>query len=572
MHVNDLLARRHEHRILALMLVVAHGAVWIDFGGAVSRSLLLAHFGLFLLWQPIWQREERLAWAGTAVSLACIIGVLVWLDWWVITVWLVLLIGLVGGRMTEGRLEQSAYMMAMVFLVSELLIGVIPPMFDIQIFGLVETITRYGLVGIPFILMFIPVNASGRKAPDAVDFLYGLTVSLLVSVLAMGALLRWYDAGVIYLVALFQTTVGLGVFLLAISWLWAPFAGFSGLGQLWTRYLMNIGTPFELWLQRIATLSRRLQRPGDFLSAAMRELLALPWVRGVQWSVDRQGTATQLGEDSGHQFAVRDGGLDVTVWTHGQIGTALALHGKLLVGLLAHFHRAKEREVESTNQAHMEAVHQTGARITHDIKNLLQSLYALTSAMGSASDDKSRRELLNLLERQLPLLSGRLQSALDKLQAPELDSLRSISASEWWEEFCQRHERAHIELRATLDADRNVPADLFDSVTENLLENARYKQQSDPDVKIIVDLTCNAEELVLSVTDTGYGLPTESSRDLLKAPVQSQTGLGIGLFQSARHAEQLGYQLRTAAIHDGLVTFELVDLHGHGNALPADLT
>ena len=52
---------RHEHRILGLMLLLLHSAIWWDFGGPLSRSLMLAQLGLFLLWQPLWRRDQALA-------------------------------------------------------------------------------------------------------------------------------------------------------------------------------------------------------------------------------------------------------------------------------------------------------------------------------------------------------------------------------------------------------------------------------------------------------------------------------------------------------------------------------
>ncbi len=51
-----LINKRFEHQILALMLASLHLALWWDFGGALSRSLILSHLGLFLMWQPLWRR------------------------------------------------------------------------------------------------------------------------------------------------------------------------------------------------------------------------------------------------------------------------------------------------------------------------------------------------------------------------------------------------------------------------------------------------------------------------------------------------------------------------------------
>ena len=49
----------------------------------------------------------------------------------------------------------------------------------------------------------------------------------------------------------------------------------------------------------------------------------------------------------------------------------------------------------------------------------------------------------------------------------------------------------------------------------------------------------------------------EIAGSLLLAPVRSRTGLGIGLYQAARHAEKSGYALTLAENRDGAVCFAL---------------
>ena len=44
---------------------------------------------------------------------------------------------------------------------------------------------------------------------------------------------------------------------------------------------------------------------------------------------------------------------------------------------------------------------------------------------------------------------------------------------------------------------------------------------------------------------------------LFAAPVPSQSGLGIGLYQAAKLAEQIGYKLALVSNIDGKVCFEL---------------
>ena len=61
----------------------------------------------------------------------------------------------------------------------------------------------------------------------------------------------------------------------------------------------------------------------------------------------------------------------------------------------------------------------------------------------------------------------------------------------------------------------------------------------------------------LRVTDVGVPVPVAVAQKLFDAPVPSQTGLGIGLYQAARQAAQHGYRLALAINEPGRVRFEL---------------
>ena len=550
-----LINRRFEHQILALMLACLHLALWWDFASALSRSLILAHLGLFLMWQPLWRREQRLNWQGSIVFVAATLAFIVWMNWGLITFWLLILTAIVGGRVTARRGSRYAYLMALMFLVSEILIACVPSMIDLP-FARNEAlrVLGYGLFIVPLMLFFVPDPAESPEAEKSVDFLYGLTASLLTCILTMGSLLSMYITGAHYPVAVIQTILAIALFLLAISWLWTPLAGFSGFGQLWERYLQNIGTPFELWLKRLADLAVRLQTPEAFLESAVERLTELPWVSGAVWSSGRsQGAA---GKATQWSFDFVDEDLTITVHAYRRMGAALRIHGHLLVQLVAHFFRAKQHEEELTRTARLQAVYETGARITHDIKNLLQSLQATTSAMQAerAGDDA---ELRALLAKQLPHIGQRLQLALDKLQAPEKEAMVEGRLSDWWEAFRARNVDAGIRFDSQLGSDPLVPIDVFDSVAENLLENARGKRLSEPDIRIDVHLDARNGAARLRVSDDGSSIDGEIARKLFNAPVASRNGLGIGLYQAARLARQWGYELTLAANRPSEVTFDL---------------
>jgi signal transduction histidine kinase len=549
------LSTRHEYRVLGFMLASLHVALWWDFGGVFTRPLILAHLGLFLIWQPIWSRRLRLSWSGAAIFLPAMAAFILWLNWWVMSFWLLLLIGLIGGRITVGRAERYAYLMALLFLVSDLFLGSIPRMFAVTSLGSeVKTLFGYGLLLVPLALVLIPGRSDDEREGQGVDFLYGLTMSMLTAILGMGTLLSMYATGLPYAVALCQAVLVIALFLVAISWLWAPVAGFSGFGQIWERYLLNIGTPVEGWLAELENVAQHTRQPEEFFAAAMGQLVELPWVGGIVWHAP--GQQGSVGTTTSHSLRVEAGRLDVTVHAHRPIGPALLLHARLLISLIGHFHRAKEREQELSQRAHMQAVYETGARITHDIKNLLQSLHTMTTAV-EQNDDARRDDLERLLRRQLPHLTHRLRLALDKLETPGDAKVARCPVSDWWEALKARNEAQGVRFESHMTSDPVIPAELFDSVADNLLENARVKRQSEPELDIAVTVVTRGEKTTLSVVDSGTPVAPEVRQSLFRAPVKSRNGLGIGLYQAARQAHQMGYTLSLREDLGGPVCFEL---------------
>jgi C4-dicarboxylate-specific signal transduction histidine kinase len=105
-------------------------------------------------------------------------------------------------------------------------------------------------------------------------------------------------------------------------------------------------------------------------------------------------------------------------------------------------------------------------------------------------------------------------------------------------------------------AGARLPRTLMDSVADNLVRNALAKRAADRSVRIIVSLSLEGE-VVLRVTDTGSAIAQDVAKCLLRGPVASPAGLGIGLYQAARQAEAAGYSLALEANRDGEVCFAL---------------
>jgi signal transduction histidine kinase len=194
--------------------------------------------------------------------------------------------------------------------------------------------------------------------------------------------------------------------------------------------------------------------------------------------------------------------------------------------------------------------------MTHDVKNLLQSLNALCAAAEQEADGSG--ELQALMRRQLPVITSRLQQALDKMRAPAAQASGAVQAMAWWRALQRGHySTQNIEFREGALGERVVlPRELFDSAADNLLQNALTKRRLQGNLAISVSLDCG-ERVRLEVSDSGHTIPEETARELLRGPVPSASGLGIGLYQVARLAESSGYALTIEHNAEGKVSFVL---------------
>jgi signal transduction histidine kinase len=547
---NDFFAR-HTHWWLGLMLLALHAGVAWGIDTAWAPAFLLVHFGLFLLWQPLWRGEGEVE--PHHAFLVIIVGLLLSAlnSWWLIALWLAVLTGLIGGSVpgTGGRRQRIVSMLAALYFLSLLLMWVVPQLsagapLDMWITLLV----RYGLPVIPLLILFLRIDPPRAESRIAVDLFYSLMLFLLVAALVLGSFVIMQLNQGQYAVALAQTLMVIALVLIGLSWLWNPTAGFAGIEQLLSRYLLSVGLPFEQWVQQLAALAERETEPRQFLDHALDHMLALPWIVGLRWETRAgAGHHGHLGE---HCAEFTQGDLRLRIHTRWALSPAMLLHLRLLAQMVGHFYAAKEREHLQRQHAYTQAIYETGSRLTHDVKNLLQSLRSLCAAAESSAPEQSS-ELQALMQRQLPRITQRLNTTLDKLRAPDHTETTPADAATWWLDLQQRY--AHRKVTFALDGDmaeRTLPAEMFDSVADNLIENALRKEAP-------VRVTFTPANTALQVADAGEAVPHHVAADLFAAPVASRTGLGVGLYHAAKHAAQAGYTLALAENRQGSVLFQL---------------
>lgn len=538
------------------MLLTLHGAVAWEPTEWWARGLLLAHFGLFLIWQPVWRGERQIPLTRALMVLCLGAFFAVSGNWWLIATWIAILFGLIGGGVpgTVGRSDRFVAILAAVYLVTTLLMWVVPQLFiSYAIVPGVSGFVRYGLLLLPLVIMAIPKGERQSGAPVIVDLFYSVVLFLLVVALVLGSFVIQEVSHGQYLLGLAQALMVIALLLVGLSWLWNPRGGFGGIGTLLSRYLLGMGLPFEQRMRRLADLAQTETRPEQFLRDALAYMLELPWVTGFGWT--SAWSSGKVGKEDVHEEPYETDSLRITVYAPRPFSPAVLLHLKLLMQMVGHFYEAQRREQLRRQSAYTQAIYETGARLTHDVKNLLQSLRSICAAaeMRGADDDTTFRALV---QRQLPQIAQRLGSALDKLKSPAAgNTVNEVDAAIWWQGLQARYAGRGIRFHEPgALTDMRLPAELFDSTAVTLIENALYKNAQDATLQVTVKLSPGPR---LRVCDTGLPVPPAISDQILTMPVDSESGLGVGLFQAAKFAERSGYALVLADNRRGSVCFEL---------------
>lgn len=553
-------SQRHWRLVVVAMLAMLHIAVVRGVADPWARALLLAHLGLLILWQPFVRAEQRVSPTQGLVLMLGAFLVMVHLDWWLLAFWVVVLAGLVGGKVYQhtARWQRRCYLAMFVYLVALLAVVILPEIAPRR--EIAPEIRRYAEYGLPLLfalIAFFPAEREPAESAQIIDFFYSIFLMLLLVVVILGSFTIMSVGRTGYIEALASTVTLIGAAVLLIALAWNPRSGFAGLNVFFSRYLFSIGLPMEKWLHFLAELSQLEARPERFLAEAVNALARLPWISGLAWRTGGPGesAAGELGVPSPHSVEFQNSALSLKIYSRYRMSPALNWHLHLLGLLLGEFYLAKQREETLRQSSYLQAVHETGARMTHDIKNLLQSLNVLCAA-AAREENRDSPELHALVRRQLPVIAQRLAETLDKLQRPQPAAESYVDAREWWDALSRHYRGEGVDFaEADFPAGARLPRSLFDNVADNLIRNALTKRAAEgSSVRVALEY---GAETVLRVCDSGSAVPAHIQPSLLRSPISSAGGLGIGLYQAARLAESRGYRLALETNRDGEVCFAL---------------
>ncbi len=528
-----------------------------------GRLLFLSHIGIGLLWQPFIQSRRQFGFGGTALVVLSALFLSYFLSWGLLTIWTMLLTGVVGGKvfLFPDTKERLFHLLALGYLATALLALILPA--SLATLRLADpalaNLVLYLAPAVFFVMAVMPVK---QKATDdraeIVDYIYGALIFLLLAVIVLGSVSFTLLFKVSYVEALLIALALVAGILLLLGLIWDPRGGFVGLGSAVAQHVMSLGLPFEGWLESLAALAKAEEDPDRFMVLACADLPArLPGVVGGDWQT--LADTQKFGKQQGQHTTFAYGELKLGLVSRVQPSPTLLWHYDLAVRLLAEFYVGKQRAQTLRRLSYVEAIHETGARLTHDVKNLLQALETLCAAVEQEGAAPSPR-FNELLRRQLPEISTRLRHTLTKLSSPgKLAAAQPRQAASWLAGLENRYTGDWIDFSMAGDLSAcSLPDEgLFSSVAENLLQNIADKRRADSAIRARVCLHGEAGKVWLDVCDDGAAVPPGLVAGLFSQRVSSENGLGIGLFQSARLAEQGGLHLELAENRDGCVCFRL---------------
>jgi signal transduction histidine kinase len=134
-----------------------------------------------------------------------------------------------------------------------------------------------------------------------------------------------------------------------------------------------------------------------------------------------------------------------------------------------------------------------------------------------------------------------------------------IPLETWWKKLQQRQEYRNLEWQSDgVEGNELIPTGLFDSIVDNLIDNARNKCLLYPELRVKVSV--RGQPFSLSVCDNGDEIPEALASHILHTVVESEQGFGVGLYQASKWAEQAGYRLELKENVKGRVCFEVIEI------------
>src|SRR5258705_9224374 len=216
-------SERNWRLVVIAMLALLHVAVLRGTADDWARALLLAHLGLLLLWQPFLRGEHQVSLTQAAFIVFGAVAVMLWLSWWLLAFWVVVLAGLVGGKvfLHQARWQRRCYLVVLVYLLALLAIVILPEIAPRrEVAGEIRAAAEYGLPVLLIALALMPAEPESPEAPQVIDFFYSIFLMLMLGMVILGSFTFMTLGRIPYLEALTNTMFLIAgtIFVLGLAW------------------------------------------------------------------------------------------------------------------------------------------------------------------------------------------------------------------------------------------------------------------------------------------------------------------------------------------------------------------
>ena len=180
---------QYGQQILATILLLLHALIWIVDEPLLKFSLTFILYGLFLLWQPLWNKQDKMR-RGPVVVVALVFVLLAYrFPNESLVFFAIILSGLIGSRLLGQSAFRSFDLLALLIITLEMAVGLVPDTFpQIKLPALfIEYMQTIILV--PVLLFYFAPNPDHQKQERSqVDLMHGLLASTLLFIVLLGGI------------------------------------------------------------------------------------------------------------------------------------------------------------------------------------------------------------------------------------------------------------------------------------------------------------------------------------------------------------------------------------------------
>ena len=225
-------------------------------------------------------------------------------------------------------------------------------------------------------------------------------------------------------------------------------------------------------------------------------------------------------------------------------------------------HVEDRRELQRQN----EQLDEFASVVSHDLRNPLSVAKGYLELLREDCDNDRTRKIASALTRMDELIDDLLQLARigEQVKNPESVNLAELSQS-CWQNVETTNATIHLNIDATVQADRGRLAQVFENLMRNAIEHADQDQGKNEteDEDEDEDVTITIGELAdgFYVADDGSGIPVDERDDVFEAGyTTTEQGTGFGLSIVKQIIEAHGWEISLTGSPEDGARFEVTDI------------